>query len=117
GSSDERALADVRTAARLLGLRCGQRLVPSYVSTARPATAEVCRPGDVVAPYLLAPGLFHRRLAGLPVAGVADPIGDHPAVVELLARRYQAAWAEAGTRAGRVVPLGTAGYPHWDGIA
>src|SRR5690606_5427827 len=29
GSSDERALADVRIAARLLGRHCGQRLVPS----------------------------------------------------------------------------------------
>ncbi|KAA5834500.1 sirohydrochlorin chelatase [Saccharopolyspora hirsuta] len=91
GSSDERALADVRTAAQLLGRRCGQWLTPSYVTTAAPATAEVCGPGDFIAPYLLAPGLFHQRLAELPVAGVAEPIGAHPAVVELIARRYRLA--------------------------
>nr|ACH85561.1 putative chalcone synthase [Actinomyces sp. Lu 9419] len=89
GSSDARALADVRVAARLLGRRCGQWLTPSFVTTAAPATAEVCGPGDFIAPYLLAPGLFHRRLAELPVAGAAEPIGDHPAVVELVARRYR----------------------------
>ncbi|MDA3645080.1 sirohydrochlorin chelatase [Saccharopolyspora indica] len=91
GSSDARALDDVRAAARLLGRRCGQWLTPSFVTTAAPATAEVCGPGDFIAPYLLAPGLFHRRLAELPVAGVAEPIGDHPAVVELVARRYRQA--------------------------
>ncbi|QUH02771.1 sirohydrochlorin chelatase [Saccharopolyspora erythraea] len=91
GSSDARALDDVRTAAQLLGRRCGQRLRPSYVTTARPLTAELCGDGarTFVAPYLLAPGLFHRTLAELPVAGVAEPIGAHPRVVELVARRYR----------------------------
>ncbi|MDA3628764.1 sirohydrochlorin chelatase [Saccharopolyspora sp. WRP15-2] len=95
GSSDEHALADVRAAAQLLGRRCGQWLTPSYVTTAAPATAEVCGPADFIAPYLLAPGLFHRRLAELPVAGVAQPIGDHPAVVELITRRYRQARRQA----------------------
>jgi sirohydrochlorin ferrochelatase len=91
GSSDRRALADVRAAARMLGRRCGQWLNPSYVTTASPATADVCGPGDFIAPYLLAPGLFHRWLAELPVAGVAEPIGAHPNVVDLIARRYRLA--------------------------
>ncbi|MEV6227301.1 sirohydrochlorin chelatase [Saccharopolyspora shandongensis] len=91
GSSDERALADVRAAARLLGRRVGRWLTPSYVATASPATADVCGPADFVAPYLLAPGSFHRRLAELPVAGVAEPIGTHPGVIELIARRYRSA--------------------------
>ncbi|WP_235874698.1 sirohydrochlorin chelatase [Saccharopolyspora aridisoli] len=91
GSSDERALSDVRAAARLLGRRCGQWLTPSYITTASPATDAVCAPGHFIAPYLLAPGLFHRRLADLRVAGVADPIGVHPAVIELVAQRYRAA--------------------------
>lgn len=93
GSSDERALADVRTAALLLGRRCGQWLRPSYVTTAEPLTEQLCstpRPA-FVAPYLLAPGLFHRKLAHLPVAGVADPLGAHPRVVDLAVRRYRAA--------------------------
>ncbi|GAA4832651.1 sirohydrochlorin chelatase [Saccharopolyspora rosea] len=89
GSSDERALADVRGAAALLARCCGQPLAPSYVTTARPRTEEVCV-GEraFVAPYLLAPGLFHRRLTALP-ATVADPIGDHPAVIDLVARRVR----------------------------
>ncbi|GAA0530304.1 sirohydrochlorin chelatase [Saccharopolyspora thermophila] len=91
GSSDERALGDVRTAARQLGRRCGQWLSPSHVTAAQPLIEQICRPGDFVAPYLLAPGLFHRRLAALPVAGVAEPIGAHPRVLELIARRYLAA--------------------------
>ncbi|TWF95847.1 sirohydrochlorin chelatase [Saccharopolyspora dendranthemae] len=88
GSSDERALGDVRAAARDLGRRCGQWLNPSYITTASPRTAQVCRADAFLSPYLLAPGLFHRTLAQLPVAGVADPIGTHPAVVDLIARRY-----------------------------
>lgn len=99
GSSDERALADVRGAAALLGERCGQWLTPSYVTTAAPATEDVCRAEDFIAPYLLAPGQFHRRLAGLAVAGVAEPIGAHRAVVELIGRRYRAMVGEVRTAA------------------
>ncbi|WP_190813607.1 sirohydrochlorin chelatase [Saccharopolyspora pogona] len=91
GSSDERALSDVRAAARMLGRRVGRWLTPSYVTTASPATADVCGPADYIAPYLLAPGLFHRRLAELPAAGVAEPIGAHPDVIDLMARRYRLA--------------------------
>ena len=91
GSSDERALSDVRTAARLLSRRCEQWLTPSYITTASPATEALCGPDDFIAPYLLAPGLFHRRLADLPVAGLADPIGVHPAVIDLVAQRYRCA--------------------------
>ena len=92
GSSDQRALEDVRLAAHLLGRRCGQWLSPSYITTAQPLTAELCGAGKrpFIAPYLLAPGLFHRQLRELP-AEVADPIGAHPQVVRLIAQRYWAA--------------------------
>jgi sirohydrochlorin ferrochelatase len=93
GSSDPRALSDVRSAAQLLGRRCDQWLSPSYVTTARPLTSELCAEprAAFIAPYLLAPGLFHRKLAELPVSAVADPIGAHPQVVDLIVRRYRAA--------------------------
>ncbi|MEU6133058.1 sirohydrochlorin chelatase [Saccharopolyspora sp. NPDC047091] len=109
GSTDPRALADVRAAARLLGARCGRVLRPSYVTTAEPRTERVCAepgPDRFVAPYLLAPGAFHRRLAALPVRGVAEPIGAHPLVVDLVLRRYRAALrAVSGpVRAGAVHP-------------
>jgi sirohydrochlorin ferrochelatase len=93
GSSDDTALVDLRWAAALLGRRCGQWLTPSFITTSRPLTADLCtvRQRAFVAPYLLAPGLFHRRLAGLAVSGVAEPIGAHPCVIDLIARRYEAA--------------------------
>lgn len=92
GSSDERALADAERGANRLGTRCDQRLRPSYV-TRPPRTADVCAAfGDtVIAPYLLAPGQFHDTLARLPVQAVADPIGAHPLVIDLLVRRYHEA--------------------------
>jgi sirohydrochlorin ferrochelatase len=93
GSSDEHALADVRSAATLLGRQCGQWLRPSYITTAQPLTADLCTPGSpaFIAPYLLAPGLFHRKLAELPAASTAEPIGAHPRVIDLIARRYHSA--------------------------
>lgn len=91
GSSDPRALADVRSAALLLGERCGQWLTPSYVTTAAPLTGELCaRPqAAFVAPYLLAPGLFHRKLTELEVTAVAEPLGAHPLVVDLICGHYR----------------------------
>lgn len=99
GSSDPRALADVSEAARLLTRATGTRrpLEPAYITTAQPRVSEVCArtgPGHgvgVVAPYLLAPGLFHHRLRELAVGSVADPIGTDPRVADLIARRYRAA--------------------------
>ncbi|MBE9372863.1 sirohydrochlorin chelatase [Saccharopolyspora sp. HNM0983] len=92
GSSDERALGDVRTAARQLGRLCGQRVLPSFVTTAQPLTEDVCANGNVafIAPNLLAPGLFHRRLTELPARAVAEPIGAHSRVLDLIVRRYRA---------------------------
>ncbi|GAB3290019.1 sirohydrochlorin chelatase [Parasphingorhabdus pacifica] len=91
GSSDPRALGDVRTAAQLLGELCEQRLAPSFVSTADPLTGDLCTDerNVFIAPYLLAPGLFHQRLTDFDVIGVADPIGAHPFVVELIVNRYR----------------------------
>lgn len=102
GSRDPRALADVSEAASLLGQLIGARrsLQPAYITTARPRVSEVCfrtepghRPG-VVAPYLLAPGLFHRQLRELADGAIADPIGTDPRVADLIARRYRAAYLQ-----------------------
>ncbi|EHR49286.1 hypothetical protein SacmaDRAFT_0993, partial [Saccharomonospora marina XMU15] len=38
--------------------------------------------------WLLAPGLFQRRLAGAGADVVAAPLGAHPAVVDLVLRRH-----------------------------
>ncbi len=92
GSSDAGALSDVHIAAELLARLCRQPLAPSFVATAQPLTAELCAsPVDAyIAPYLLAPGLFHSKLGELPVTAVADPIGPHPRVIDLILRRYRA---------------------------
>jgi hypothetical protein len=54
--------------------------------------ADVLRPGDVVSPYLLAPGHFHDRCRAAAADHlVAGVIGAHPAVVDLVVERAVAA--------------------------
>ncbi|HEX7303222.1 sirohydrochlorin chelatase [Lentzea sp.] len=86
GSSDARALADVQAAARLLGAAG-----VGFVATAVPRVADVVARFSgrvVVASWLLAPGVFHSSLAGCGAEVVAEPVGAHPLVVEVLVRRY-----------------------------
>jgi sirohydrochlorin ferrochelatase len=96
GSSDPLATRDLTRAAELLGLAWGE---PGSVEVAtlsalgrRPA--EVVRPGDLVSPYLLAPGHFADRAPTESLAAgaalVADVIGAHPLVVDLVVQRAQA---------------------------
>lgn len=88
GSSDQRALADVRAAARLL-----RASGIGYVATATPRVPDVVEGlGDrrvAVASWLLAPGAFHGSLASCGADVVSAPIGAHPLVVEALLRRYR----------------------------
>lgn len=96
GSSDPLATRDLTRAAELLGLAWG---TPGSVEIAtlsalgrRPA--EVVRPGDLVSPYLLAPGFFADRARAESLAAgaalVADVIGPHPLVVDLVVQRTNA---------------------------
>lgn len=103
GSSDHRALVDVHDAAYALGMRLAAPVRVGFAATARPSVSDAVaslravRPSGrvAVASWLLAPGLFQRRLddAGADVA--ANPLGAHPRVVDLIVRRYRAA---AGAR-------------------
>jgi sirohydrochlorin ferrochelatase len=95
GSSDRTALADIETAVEALSAVLRRQVVPGYISTAVPwvgdAVASLRAGGQVsvgVASYLLAPGLFQRRLAGSGADVVAEPIGAHPRVVDLIVNRY-----------------------------
>lgn len=96
GSSDSRALADVRRAAALLGASA-----VGYVATASPRVGEVVAgmrlrfPGRrvVVASWLLAPGVFHSSLAECGADLVSEPVGAHPFLVDALVRRYYGARA------------------------
>lgn len=96
GSRYAAAAADLDTAAANLARRLG-RPVAALTLDANPAArlADLDRNGSVaVATYLLAEGFFadevRRVAAGRPVAA---PIGAHPAVVELVWRRYDDATA------------------------
>ncbi|MGW6378219.1 sirohydrochlorin chelatase [Rhodococcus sp. NPDC055112] len=101
GSSDPRALADVRRGAMMLAELVRSTVHIGYVATADPRVPEVVEglrsAGHrrvFVASYLLAHGLFHRRLIEAGADGVAEPLGVHPALVQLLADRYRAGCAD-----------------------
>ncbi|WP_166354838.1 sirohydrochlorin chelatase [Phytoactinopolyspora limicola] len=100
GSSDNDALAEVEVAATKLAAVLRRDVVAGYITTAAPTVAEAVaslrsagfqRVG--VASYLLAPGLFLRRLDDVGADVVAPPIGVHPAVVDLIVTRYREAAA------------------------
>jgi sirohydrochlorin ferrochelatase len=103
GSSDEYALSEVEDAAHTLATRLRTPVRVGYAATAQPGVAETVtaahRQGArvAVASWLLAPGLFQRRVdaAGAdvvagPLCGLSDT-GEpdvHQAVVALVLRRY-----------------------------
>lgn len=94
GSRDPQAFSDVEEAAVLLSEQRGAEVVPAVMSGAGPRVSEVVRPGDAISPYLLAPGFFATRARAHSLAAgatlVADVMGAHRAVVELICARYQA---------------------------
>jgi sirohydrochlorin ferrochelatase len=99
GSTDEVAQADLRVAASLVEERVGVGVPVGYIAGGAPKLAEVVgaqeRPVALLT-WLLAPGVFHRWAAATGAAVVAEPLGDHPAVVSLLVDRYRASVALAG---------------------
>lgn len=98
GSTDVRALDDVRVAARLLSQELAAPVQPAYAVAGEPTVAEAVSrlradgaTRVLVSPYLLAPGLFQSRLSEAGADGVGAPLGVHSAVVELVLQRYRAA--------------------------
>jgi sirohydrochlorin ferrochelatase len=100
GSTDPAGLADVHLAAALLRAEWGQRVTVAYISGAGPdvpAAVEYLRQTGAdrvsVAPYLLAPGRFSRRVTDLATAArattVAPVLGHHELVTDLVVRRYK----------------------------
>jgi sirohydrochlorin ferrochelatase len=88
GSSDERALDDVRAMAGHLGARLGVDVTAAFVSAGSPRVADIG--ARVVASYLLAPGTFHDAVAAIGGDVVSAPIGAHPAIAEVVLARYDA---------------------------
>lgn len=96
GSRQAAALEEVETITRLLEARLGREVTPAYLSAARPSVRDAVSTARAqgarrvgVATYLLAEGRFHRALHSTGADVVAAPIGDHPALAELVALRYQ----------------------------
>jgi sirohydrochlorin ferrochelatase len=106
GSSDPAALAEVRAAGRMLGAQVGRKARVGFVATAVPRVdalvAELRAAGErriAVASWLLAPGVFHTRLASAGADVVAAPLGAHPDVVAAVVARYTAAARAVGAAA------------------
>ena len=94
GSSDARAVADVHRAARRLSVLTRTVVQVGFITSAQPSVADAvaaCRGPVALASWLLAPGLFHQRLADMGADLVSEPIGAHPRLVELVVRRALAA--------------------------
>ena len=94
GSSDARARRELHWAATLLAGRAGDVRL-GYVATGEPRVGDVInrlravgRWRIFIASYLLAPGLFHDRLADTGATAVAAPLGVHPGVVDLIVDRF-----------------------------
>ncbi|UDY23798.1 sirohydrochlorin chelatase [Nocardioides sp. Kera G14] len=91
GSRDPRAAEDLAVAADLLTGIWGARVRVAVLSGEGGRPAEVIEPGDVVSTYLLSPGHFATRAAEEARASgatiVADVLGVHPLVVELICER------------------------------
>ncbi len=98
GTSDQRAQADLRTAAAHLSALIGSRVTLGFAATGAPdvstAVANARRHGVrrvVVASYLLADGLFQERLRACGADLVSQPLGTHPGLARLIANRFRGA--------------------------
>ena len=97
GSSDARALDEVRGMARLLAEHLGVDVSAAFIGSGSPRLAD--GRADVVASYLLAPGAFHDAVVDTGAAVVSAPIGAHPVLAEIVLARYDAAQVP-----GRIAP-------------
>jgi sirohydrochlorin ferrochelatase len=98
GSSDARAVAQVRAAARALAPVVGRRVRVGFAATGAPEVSALVdglhRAGErrvAVASWLLAPGVFADRLRRSGAEVVAEPLGAHELVVDAVLRRYRSA--------------------------
>ncbi|MGH3661345.1 MAG: sirohydrochlorin chelatase [Micromonosporaceae bacterium] len=98
GSREPSARADVRLVATDLAAATSRPVLAGYASAATPrvatAVAALRAAGArrvAIAPLLLADGQFHQSLLAGGGDAVAPPLGDHPAVVDLILRRHAAA--------------------------
>ncbi|HEY0577292.1 MAG TPA: CbiX/SirB N-terminal domain-containing protein [Pseudonocardia sp.] len=106
GSSDPSARAEVAGVARVLGRRLGCSVRVGYLAGGAPSVGELVtrlreeRPGGrrrvAVASWLLAPGVFQRRLLSAGADVSADPLGVRRDIVDAVLTRY---WDALAARA------------------
>jgi len=90
GSSRPEAATELAAMATLLAERIGRPVAVATMSNDLPAALAALPEPVEVATYLLAPGQFTQDLAGAvgDRAAIAEPIGVHPALVELVLLRF-----------------------------
>lgn len=98
GSSDPKAADQITAQADLLATELGAPVIAAFAASGHPNVEDAVarlrqetRGPVAVASYLLAPGLFHDRLASSGADWVTAPLGDHPAVAALVIDRYRTA--------------------------
>ena len=103
GSRDPHAQSEIRAAAAMLSALVGSRVSIAFAAPCRdgsgyPSVPEVVAGARLagarrvaVASYLLADGLFQRRLLEAGADLVGAPLGSHPAVIRLACRRRRQA--------------------------
>ncbi|RJF43132.1 sirohydrochlorin chelatase [Actinomyces sp. 2119] len=95
GSRNRAALAEVEAVSARLSQLLGLPVTTAYLSASGPSVAQAVRSARLrgaarvgVATYLLAQGRFHQALGTTGADIVADPVGGHPGLAEVVARRY-----------------------------
>ncbi|WP_087485452.1 uroporphyrinogen-III C-methyltransferase [Brachybacterium massiliense] len=100
GTRDPAGQAMAHEMGALLSQRLGREVTVAFIAAAEPSVPDAVarlRGGDeaegrvVIACYLLARGFFHSQLEGTGADLVAEPLGDHPLIAELLVDRYRGA--------------------------
>jgi sirohydrochlorin ferrochelatase len=98
GSTDPRAIVDVRMMAGLLAARTRVQVAVGFAAGTSPTVAQsVARlrqqqaGGVAVASYLIAAGQFHDVAVASGADQVAAPLADHPALARLVLHRYDVA--------------------------
>lgn len=91
GSNDPLATDDLLGAVALLGDAWGAPVRLATLAGLGPRPEQVVRDGDAVATYLLAPGFFATKARQASLAAgaavVAEPLGPHPLLVDLVVQR------------------------------
>ena len=95
GSSRPEATADAQQVALDLGRTWPGRVTVGFGSAASPSATEAVetarRDGAgrvIIASYLLGHGFFHTKLTRAGADAVTEPLGAHPAVVQVVLARY-----------------------------